>query len=131
MTNLPRRDGPDRRRHARGGRRPADRTGYAPLIFVVEGDSGRRDVCEAILAKLKFAVVPLAGVKDALAAMNGLRPDVVVVGRQDAADLRNRLPVGRQGGPIPVVEFSDDQATAEQVVDLLREALRATIVLRD
>lgn len=100
-------------------------------MFVVEGDSHRRDVCEAILAKLRFAVVPLAGVRDALAALNGLRPDAVVVGHQEAADLRNRLPTGRQGGPIPVVEYSESEESASGVVDALRQALRSTLPLRD
>jgi DNA-binding NtrC family response regulator len=131
MVNEQRRGIPDRRKHGRGGRRPTDRTGYAPLVFVVEGDTRRRDVCEAILAKLMFAVVPLAGVRDALAALNGMRPDIVVVSHQDAIDLRNHLPTGRHGGPIPVVEFSDAEGSAEQVVDLLRDALRSTRALRD
>jgi hypothetical protein len=131
MVNEQRRAISDRRKHVRGGRRPTDRTGYAPLVFVVEGDTHRRDVCEAILAKLMFAVVPLAGVRDALAALKGLRPDVVVVSQQDAADLRNHLPTGRHGGPIPVVEFSQDEGSAGQVVDLLRETLRSTRSLRD
>jgi hypothetical protein len=132
MTYQQRRYGqPDRRRQTRGGRRPIDRPGHSPLVFVVEEDAHRRDVCEAILAKLLFAVVPLCGVRDAVAALNGLRPDAVVVGRRDAADLRGRLPSGRQGGPIPVVEYAEEERSAEAVVESLRTALHTNVSVRD
>ena len=48
--------GPDRRRQPRGGRRPTDVEGYAPLVFVIDPRPSGRDACEAILAKLRFAV---------------------------------------------------------------------------
>ena len=43
-----------------------------------DDDSRRRDISEAILAKLRFAVAPFESVDTAIAAMPALRPEVVV-----------------------------------------------------
>ncbi len=74
MDNTPDyRRGPDRRRQPRGGRRPEDRDGCAPLILLVGNDRGVVDKAEAILAKLKFAVSTSGSVDKALRVLPDLR----------------------------------------------------------
>ena len=116
--------GPERRRHPRGGRRTADIAGYTPLVFVVDDAAGRRDVCEAILAKLRFAVAPFESVEQALGAMKALRPEAVVVRYGEADAMRERVRAGRDGDPIPVVGISSGTESPESVVEALRRALR-------
>lgn len=116
--------GPERRRHERGGRRTTDGPGYAPLVFVVDGEVRRRDICEAILAKLRFAVAPFESVEKALVAMEALRPEVVVVGQREAATMRDRVREGRDGDPIPIVTIANQLESPEVVVEALRTALR-------
>ena len=53
-----RRFGPDRRKLPRGGRRPGDADGFAPLVLVADEDVESSGRCEAILAGLRFAVAP-------------------------------------------------------------------------
>src|SRR5438067_1625999 len=111
-----RRQGPDRRRRARGGRRAADQAGYSPLVLVVDRDAHGRDTCEAILAKLRFAVAPVDSAEKALAVMAALKPDIVVVRETDAALLR--------GIAAPLVVMNDAQDPLS-LVDEIRRALRA------
>jgi len=111
----------DRRRFARGGRREGDREGFSPMVVVIDRDARRRDISEAILAKLHFAVAPFESPDKALVAMHALRPEAIVV-RADAADaLRGRLPYDRDGRAIPMLPIADD-AAAEPTA--LVEALR-------
>src|SRR5205807_10617086 len=79
-----RRNGPDRRGRPRGGRRTTDQAGYSPLVLVVDRDAHGRDTCEAILAKLRFAVAPVESAEKALSLMAALRPDIVVVRESEA-----------------------------------------------
>src|SRR5436309_681532 len=69
----------DRRRQPRGGRRPADRSGYTPLVFVIDPRPSAREACEAILAKLRFAVAPFDSLDQAKRALNGLKPDILLL----------------------------------------------------
>src|SRR5689334_19163447 len=86
-----RRSGGDRRRISRGGRRPGDMPGYSPLVMVVDSDDRRRELSEAILAKLQFAVAPVETVDKAITIAHALRPSAIVCAPADAAALRTRL----------------------------------------
>ena len=78
----------DRRKQSRGGRRPYDRPGFAPLILVADEESQSLEMCEAILAKLHFAVAPVNSVEKAVAVIETLRPDVIVAHVKDVMALK-------------------------------------------
>ncbi len=115
-----RRQGPDRRRHPRGGRRPGDRPGYAPLVMVVDPDNQRRDLTEAILAKLQFAVAPVESVQKALSIARALRPSVIVCGSEDETAVRAGLQTA-----VPIVSIAGEGAVTDALVEIVRAALRS------
>jgi hypothetical protein len=121
------RAGRDRRRKARGGRRFDDRQGFSPLVLVIDGEAGRRDVTEIILAKLHFAVAPVDTADRALALMSALRPEVIVSSEADAPRLRQGAPTGRKGHPVPVVAVGDHERDPDVLVERIRAALRAHV----
>ena len=114
----------DRRRFARGGRRADDRPGYAPMVVVIDGDATRLDISEAILAKLRFAVAPFDSVEKALAAMQALRPEIIVAGEEAVRELRGRLPADRDGRTIPLLPVTPELSDPEVLVEALREIIR-------
>ena len=114
------RRGPDRRRQPRGGRRPEDRDGCAPLILLVGNDRGVVDQAEAILAKLKFAVSTSGSVDEALRVLPDLRPDIVVVAQKDEARIRGDA----QLVPIVLMRSGADD-NSESLIEDIRTALRA------
>src|SRR5436309_2668791 len=116
--------GPDRRRFARGGRRTIDPAGYAPMVVVIDNDATRLDVAEAILAKLRFAVAPFASVERALSAMHALMPEIVVARTDCVRELRDRLPVDRDGRAIPVLPLTAELADPSKLIDALRKLIR-------
>lgn len=115
----------DRRIHVRGGRRPDDLAGYAPVVFVVTREPSDLRFWEALLLKLKFAVVPCNGPGPALEAFRALRPDAIVVSSRDIAIVRDRLPSGRQESAVPLVELVSTPDFVEPVIRAIRQALRA------
>ena len=125
MSERPLRGGPDRRRLARGGRRPGDRTGFTPMIVVIDKDTRRREISETILAKLRFAVAPFASVEEAISAMRGLLPEAVVAREDAASAIREHLSSDRSGRTIPLLAVTDDLASPEALVEALRRLLRA------
>ena len=94
---------PDRRRFARGGRREGDVVGFTPLIFVIDPRPTGREACEAILAKLRFAVAPFDSLDKAKRAMEGLKPDLVLVASDLVETLRESVPAGRNEAPLPIL----------------------------
>ena len=112
------RRGPDRRSRPRGGRRTEDKTGYAPLVLLVDEDAASGERCEAILAKLHFAVAPARSVDEALRVMSALRPEIVVARTVDAGRLRSEVPQH-----VPVVAV-DDGTGPEGLIEQIRAALR-------
>jgi CheY-like chemotaxis protein len=116
------RQGVGRRRHPRGGRRSTDVSGYSPMILFVDEDSYKRDVAEAILSKLRFAVAPVESVDRAVAVTRAMRPAVVLANEKDVNDLRRRI---FQSTPIPIVALTHELRTADGLVDAIRIALRA------
>ena len=123
------RRGGDRRRYARGGRRPYDAPGYTPLVFVVDTRSTGLDACEAILAKLRFAVAPFDSVEQAKRALEGLKPDLVLVAHEHLDEMRRALPPGRNDLPLPILPLSAELSMAT-LIEEVRRALRAGLVAR-
>jgi CheY-like chemotaxis protein len=116
---------PNRRRQPRGGRRSVDHGGYTPMILVIDDDPRRRDISEAILAKLRFAVAPFESADQAISAMRALRPEAIVAREEAAAAIRGRLPNDRGGNVIPLLPITDDLAAPEALVEALRRLLRS------
>jgi CheY-like chemotaxis protein len=111
---------PDRRRQSRGGRRPDDRSGFAPLVLVADEDPNSRQICETILSKLRFAVAPMDSIDKAIAAIATLRPDVVVVHARDTMALqRAAWPSG-----VPFVTVTDNMSDPDKLVEAIRDAIR-------
>jgi hypothetical protein len=117
--------GPDRRRQSRGGRRSIDRGGYTPMIVVIDDDSGRRDLAETILAKLRFAVAPFESVEQAVSAMQALIPEAVVAREAAANAIRGLMPNDRGGCAVPLLAVTDDLAAPDALVEALRGLLRS------
>jgi DNA-binding NtrC family response regulator len=118
--------GPDRRRQPRGGRRPTDGWGYAPLVFVIDSRPSGLDACEAILAKLRFAVAPFETVDQAVRVVNALRPDIILTAGEQMDALRGALAPARDQHAIPIVAIPEHDAEAVALVDAIRTALRLT-----
>ena len=121
MPGLPdkRGQGPDRRSRARGGRRAGDQAGFAPLVLLVDENAENGARCEAILAKLRFAVAPAHTVDEAVRVMDALRPNLVVARVSDVPRLRRATPSG-----VPFVELTDAHNDLEEMVEEIRRALR-------
>jgi hypothetical protein len=113
------RQGPDRRSTRRGGRRATDKPGYAPLVLLVDDDDDSNIRCEAILAKLHFAVAPTRSVEEALRVMEALRPNLVIASVADAAALRQATALD-----LPVVILGGDLLDPEALVEEIRRELR-------
>ena len=121
------RRGPDRRRFSRGGRRDTDIRGYTPLVFVVDSRPSGRDACEAILAKLRFAVAPFDSLEKAKRAMEGLKPDLVLVPPDGLDEMQRALPAGRNENPLPVLALPDSDLSMSTLIEEVRRALRAAL----
>ena len=116
------RQGPDRRKQSRGGRRGEDRPGFAPLVLVADEDASSRDMCETILAKLHFAVAPVDSIDKAVSVIGTLRPDVIVVHARDAAVLeRAAWPSG-----VPFVNVTEELRDPDALIDAIRRAIRTS-----
>jgi PleD family two-component response regulator len=120
-----RRQGPDRRRLPRGGRRDDDRDGHSPLILVADDDPESATRCEAILARLKFAVAPAKDADEALRVMRALRPELVVLNLRDSERLQYEMRRDPLTADIPVIGPDSGTRDAEALVDEIRRALRA------
>ncbi|HXW04369.1 MAG TPA: hypothetical protein VD833_03990 [Vicinamibacterales bacterium] len=114
------RRGPDRRSANRGGRRATDKKGYAPLVLLIDADENSNTRCEAILARLHFAVAPTRSIDEATRVMEALRPNLVVARVADAAALRQAT-----GADVPIVLLSDDLLDPEALVEEIRRELRS------
>ena len=125
MPNPDKRQGPDRRSRPRGGRRAGDQAGYAPLVLLVDENAENGARCEAILAKLRFAVAPARTVDEAVRVMDALRPNLVVARVEDVARLKRATPSG-----VPLVALTEEHNDLEKMVEEIRRALRAPIKAR-
>ena len=112
---------PDRRREPRGGRRPEDRAGFAPLVLVADEDAASGDMCEALLATLRFAVARVDSVDKAVEVIRTLLPDVIVARGEDVSALqRAAWPSG-----VAFVTVTDDLSEPAALIDAVRDAIRS------
>ena len=118
--------GPGRRRFVRGGRRTEDQSGYTPLLLLIDPDQDRREVARAILTRQRFAVAATASINEALGVVRGLMPEAVLCPTDDTQQVREALPLDM----IPLVAVSDSMARSDQVVEVVRTALRLQPVRR-
>jgi len=124
VTNRPdQRRGHDRRRHTRGGRRDGDIRGYAPMVFVVDEDPRNREISEAILAKLHFAVAPFESIDKAISVMQALRPEVVVARSAHLDRVRGSLGGVSASRAVAFVPITDEHHTGAALVEDIRRAL--------
>jgi hypothetical protein len=115
------RQGPDRRREPRGGRRPGDRAGFAPLVLVADEDMASGDMCEALLATLRFAVARVDSVDKAVSVIATLLPDVIVARARDVSPLqRAAWPSG-----VPFVTVTEGLRDPDALIDAIRQAIRS------
>lgn len=114
------RAGPDRRRLPRGGRRPEDARGFTPLVMVVDDEVRRREISEAILAKLMFAVAPAESVERAVSIVRALQPEVIVASEQDARRIRDLVP----DTGIAIVSITEDTRVSDALIEAVRSSLQ-------
>jgi CheY-like chemotaxis protein len=112
----------DRRAFPRGGRRATDRAGEAPLVLIVDRDPNSAARCEAILAKLHFAVAPTRSIEEAQQVMTSLRPNIIIASIAEAAALRHT-----NAADLPVVILNADVMDPETLVDEIRRELRGQV----
>jgi len=110
---------PDRRAIPRGGRRATDKAGHAPLVLLVDQDETANARCEAILAKLHFAVARTRTIDEARKVMDSLHPNIIVATIAEAAALRQA-----NASELPVI-IIDNMMDPETLVDEIRRELRA------
>jgi PleD family two-component response regulator len=118
-----RRDRADRRRSARGGRRPGDPHGYSPLILVADDDANSGVRCVAILARLRFAVAPAHSVEEAVKVMEALRPNLIVARLRDEPALRERMAANPAIGEIPLITLTEENDAPQLMIEAIRKAL--------
>lgn len=120
MSGTPdKRQGTDRRQRPRGGRRAGDQQGFAPLVLLVDEDADNGQRCEAILAKLRFAVAPAHSLAEAQKVMVALRPNLIVARVSDAEALKQAAPPD-----VPVVVLDDALSAPDMMIAEIRRALR-------
>ena len=113
---------PDRRAFPRGGRRATDTAGQAPLVLLVDHDANSAARCEAILAKLHFAVAPTSSIEEARKVMDSLHPNIIVANIAEAAALRKA-----NAADLPVVILTEDVMDPEMLVREIRRELRTDV----
>lgn len=120
MSSIERRvaRGPDRRLVPRGGRRPADIPGRYPPLLVADNEESVRRPCVRYLSLFGFQVEEAADGDEALAALQAVRPHIVVTDArlQRAPHLAPRLAhefnvpfivtVTDEATPVPVEAFA-------------------------
>jgi DNA-binding NtrC family response regulator len=94
------------------------------MVVVIDDDLSRLDLSEAILAKLRFAVAPFATVEKAMAAMHALRPEIVVARTECLQQLRDRLPLDRDGRAIPLLPLTAELTEPSALIEALRQVIR-------
>lgn len=78
MSEVRRREEPDRRRVPRGGRRPYDRPGRHPSLLVADGYEGARKPCARYLQRLNFDVIEAETGEEALARIVQAPPRLIL-----------------------------------------------------
>jgi DNA-binding response OmpR family regulator len=108
----PRRRIPDRRRVARGGRRPVDRAGKYPPVLVAESYEGVRESCSRYLDRFHFQVVQAADGEEALTQIAAAPPQLIIaelnLPAMPARRLTQWLSQSWRTRQIPVIVLADD-----------------------
>jgi hypothetical protein len=92
---------------------------------VADEESQSLEMCEAILAKLHFAVAPVNSVEKAVAVIETLRPDVIVAHVKDVMLLKRAAwPSG-----VPFVNVTEEMRDPDVLVEAVRHAIRGTRTL--
>ena len=118
-----RRVGVDRRRSPRGGRRPGDVDGFAPLVLVADDDVNTSGRCEAILAGLRFAVAPARSADEALRVMQALKPNLIVAHLKDEARLRAGM-AQESMTDVPIITVTPEISEPTVLIEAIRRVLR-------
>jgi hypothetical protein len=93
-------------------------------VLVADEDAASGDMCEALLATLRFAVARVDSVDKAVAVISTLLPDVIVARGRDVSPLqRAAWPSG-----VPFVTVTDGLQQPGALVDAIRQAIRAARV---
>lgn len=90
------------------------------MVLIIDADPDSNERCEAILARLHFAVAPTRSIEEATRVMEALRPNLIVARIADAAALRQAT-----GADVPVILLADDLLDPERLVEEIRRELRA------
>jgi len=114
----------ERRRAARGGRRPGDTMGFAPLVLVADDDASNGARCVAILAKLRFAVAPAHSVEEAIKVLQALHPDLIVARLADEPQLRAQMAADPSLGNVPLITMTAENDDPAVLVEEIRRVLR-------
>jgi hypothetical protein len=93
-------------------------------VFVIDPRPSGRDTCEAILAKLRFAVAPFESVDQAARVVAALRPDLVLAGADLVEAIREAMAPHRDQHAIPVVAIPENDTDAVALLETVRTALR-------
>jgi hypothetical protein len=118
-----RRHASDRRRFARGGRRPTDNGGFSPLVLVAYED-GTGAPCEEILAALRFAVAPANSVEETVRVMRVLRPNIIVSHLKENDRLREAMRGDPYGADLPLIAIDDGHLESSELIEEIRRILR-------
>lgn len=89
-------------------------------MLLVDADEDSNARCEAILARLHFAVAPTRSLEEAQRVMTALRPNLIVARVADAALLKQSM-----SDDLPIVLLNDDMLDPEVLVEEIRRELRA------
>ena len=89
-------------------------------MLLVDADEDSNARCEAILARLHFAVAPTRSLEEAQRVMTALRPNLIVARVADAALLKQSM-----SDDLPIVLLNDDMLDPELLVEEIRRELRA------
>ena len=87
------------------------------LLVDEDLESGQR--CEAILAKLRFAVAPARTLAEATRVMDALRPNLIVGHVSDPEALKRAAP-----DDIPLVILNESLSAPDAMIGEIRRALR-------
>ena len=89
-------------------------------MLVADEDDASGDMCETLLATLRFAVARVDSVDKAVAVISTLLPDVIVARGRDVSPLqRAAWPSG-----VPFVVVTDGLRDPEALVEAIRHAIR-------
>ena len=89
-------------------------------MLLVDADEDSNARCEAILARLHFAVAPTRSLEEAQRVMTALRPNLIGARVADAALLKQSM-----SDDLPIVLLNDDMLDPELLVEEIRRELRA------